>query len=436
VCITIAALAAGLTMGMLSLDKTDLQVLLATDTKDPALSKVEAQEISEDQGYATVVLPALENRHLLLVTLLLMNSVANEALPLFLDKVVPNPIYALLLSVTFVLVFGEILPSAILTGPNQLYFAAKFVPMVRVLKKVFYPIAYPIARLLDVMVGEEEEDDNFNRAEVKALVNYLQREDALQNDEVNLVHGAVSLHVVEVGYITLSMEKVYMVEMDTILDDEWVAQAMATGHSRVLVYDTDPHNIRGVLLVKRLLQYDPAEKSRVRDLFGAEEFFMNEEISVQSPSSTSPYLASPASQATATFGRADSRASAAISVADSYLSKDQRSFTRPHVRPCVVAHPEDSLADLLMQFMEKRTHVAVVCSDPERVKKAWRDREEIPASIHMRGCAFLEDILEAILKRDISDEREVQKKHAERMRWARVREMVIAKAREEKAASA
>jgi metal transporter CNNM len=277
VCIIVAAIAAGLTMGMLSLEKTDLQVLLATNPKDAALSESESKQIEEDQLYAKEVLPAIENRHLLLVTLLLLNSVANEALPLFLDKVVPNPIYALLLSVTFVLIFGEIVPSAILTGPNQLYFAAKFVPMVRVVKKILYPISYPIAKLLDKIVGEEEEDDTYNRAEVKALAKYLEKENALKKDEVNLVHGAISLHVVEVEHITQPLEDMFMIDLDTVLDEEWIARAMSRGHSRVLVYDTDPHNIRGVLLVKRLLLYDPAEKKRVRDLFGTEEFFDLEE---------------------------------------------------------------------------------------------------------------------------------------------------------------
>ena len=229
VCITVAALAAGLTMGMLSLDKMELQVLLETDWEDTSLSKEEAEQIKSDQQYAEVVLPVLYNRHVLLVTLLLMNSIANEALPLCLDKVVPNPFYALPLSVTFVLVFGEILPSAILTGPNQLYFAAKFVPLVRILRKIFFPISYPIAKLLDMLVGEEEEENMYNRAEVKALVSYLERENALKDDEVNLVHGAVSLHVVEAEQITMPMEKLFMLELNTVLDEECIARLMASG---------------------------------------------------------------------------------------------------------------------------------------------------------------------------------------------------------------
>ena len=40
------------------------------------------------------------------------NAGVAETLPIFLDKLVPNPIYAILLSVTAVLIFGEVLPQA------------------------------------------------------------------------------------------------------------------------------------------------------------------------------------------------------------------------------------------------------------------------------------------------------------------------------------
>lgn len=43
------------------------------------------------------------------MTLLLCNALAMEALPLFLDKVVPSAI-AIVISVTAVLIFGEIVP--------------------------------------------------------------------------------------------------------------------------------------------------------------------------------------------------------------------------------------------------------------------------------------------------------------------------------------
>ena len=64
---------------------------------------------------ATKLYPLVKRHHWLLVTLLLLNTLANESLPLFLDEIVPSPLIAIIFSVTFVLIFGEIVPSAIFT---------------------------------------------------------------------------------------------------------------------------------------------------------------------------------------------------------------------------------------------------------------------------------------------------------------------------------
>ena len=47
--------------------------------------------------------------HLLLVTLLLSNAAAMEALPLFIDRLL-SPVAAIALSVSAVLLFGEVIP--------------------------------------------------------------------------------------------------------------------------------------------------------------------------------------------------------------------------------------------------------------------------------------------------------------------------------------
>ena len=95
VCVICAALAAGLTMGLVSLAPRNLQVKAMTGAADEAIA-------------AESVLPLIRNHHLLLVTLLLFNAVASEALPVFLEKIVP-PYVAVMISVVLVLVFGEVL---------------------------------------------------------------------------------------------------------------------------------------------------------------------------------------------------------------------------------------------------------------------------------------------------------------------------------------
>merc|ERR1719359_1611944 len=126
-------------------------MILKSDDKDMKTAQDKAQ-LAEDQKSAQQVLPLLQDHHRLLVTLLLMNSLANEALPLFLDAIVPSWL-AVVLSVSLVLMFGEIIPSAIFTGKSQLSMAAKFAGMVSCFQWLLYPVAVPIARLLDCCLG-------------------------------------------------------------------------------------------------------------------------------------------------------------------------------------------------------------------------------------------------------------------------------------------
>ena len=166
-CITTAGLAAGCTMGILSLDPLTLR-----------LKQMEGSP--EDRGYAEAVLPVLSSHHDLLVSLLLVNAAANEALPIFLDRLV-SPMTAILLSVTCVLVFGEILPSAVMTGPAQLRIAAALAPSVRFLMMFTSPISWPMARLLDLVLGHHDGVTRFKRNEFKALVRMQARTKGWRN---------------------------------------------------------------------------------------------------------------------------------------------------------------------------------------------------------------------------------------------------------------
>lgn len=166
-CIFTAALAAGLTMGLVSLEPVELEIIEAARL-DYCTSAKEKERLQRQKDAAKKILPLLKDHHLLLVTLLLLNAMANEALPIFLDDLL-SPLLAVLLSVTFVLVCGEILPSAVFTGPWQLTVSSWFVPVVRFLLFSLYCIAKPIARILDKAL-KKDRSERFSRPEVRAVL--------------------------------------------------------------------------------------------------------------------------------------------------------------------------------------------------------------------------------------------------------------------------
>lgn len=87
-------------MGLLSLDSLKLRVKLLVGTESEKIAaKRHDNELfvfqSQNHKYKRNnvinlrILPLIENHHFLLCTLLLFNALANEALPIFLDAVLP-----------------------------------------------------------------------------------------------------------------------------------------------------------------------------------------------------------------------------------------------------------------------------------------------------------------------------------------------------------
>ena len=85
----------GLTIGLASIDRLTLEINSKDDPEAARMSKR--------------IFPVIDKHHWMLVTLLLCNAGAMETLPIFLDKMVPE-VWAIILSVTAILFFGEIIP--------------------------------------------------------------------------------------------------------------------------------------------------------------------------------------------------------------------------------------------------------------------------------------------------------------------------------------
>jgi len=155
-CILLGALMAGLTLGLMSLDLFQLE-LLAVSGANP-----------EEKSAARAIAPLRAKGNQLLVTLLLTNTLANELLPLVLDTLFPGGYAALVLSVVSVVVFGEVLPQAVCSRYG-LKVGAATAGFTRTLMTIFWPVAAPAAWMLDKMLGKELRT-GYDRDRLKALI--------------------------------------------------------------------------------------------------------------------------------------------------------------------------------------------------------------------------------------------------------------------------
>jgi len=437
ICVTMAALAAGLTMGLLSLDPLML------------LIKIRAGENKAERDQAASLLPIVQQHHRLLVSLLLMNACANEALPLFLDKLVPSYV-AVLLSVTLVLFFGEIIPSAVFTGPNQLKIASSLVPLVRTIIYILSPLAYPIAKLLDIVLHDEEESHGmnmYNRGELTALVR-IQFEERMASKQRRKAEMAKLVTVSETTLrgseitadilqsfrgSTRGLDSLRMRGIKHGLEAHWLehhetfrSPEKAGGSRHPLVRAPSWHHDE-VTLVEGALQMKSKRAidcyTPMREVFAIPNTMILNEANVvqiysRGYSRVPVYLSS-------NEGDENNLAICGVLITKQLIvvnTSDQRIVsTMPLLQPLCIS-PSTNLVDLINIFQAGGTdttkggHMALLCAHPGEGNAALDNGEPIPASAGMMGVITLEDVLEELLQEEILDE--LDRKELESMRRA------------------
>jgi|SRR5712671_6979861 len=109
VLVILSGIFAGLTLGYMSLDETQLHVLSISGTpcvvsylayRDDMLTLTLIR--SQQRKYANQIMPIRQNGHLLLVTLLLANMIVNESLPVISDPVLGGGVQSVVVSTVLI----------------------------------------------------------------------------------------------------------------------------------------------------------------------------------------------------------------------------------------------------------------------------------------------------------------------------------------------
>ncbi|KAG1756220.1 uncharacterized protein EDB91DRAFT_1091253 [Suillus paluster] len=237
---------AGLTLGLMGLDELHLRVL-ATSSED----------LKEKRNAQKVLKLMQKGRHWVLVVLLLGNVVINESLPIFLNGAIGGGVAAVVISTTAIVIFG-IIPQAV-SVRYGLVIGARCAPFVLGLMYLFAPVAYPIAKLLDHALGQNEAH-TYKKAELKSFLQFHRTgEEPLRDDEISILNGVLELNTKNVETIMTPIKDVVTLSSDAILDHATVDAILTSGYSRFPVHEPgNPMAFRGLLLIKKLLVYDPA----------------------------------------------------------------------------------------------------------------------------------------------------------------------------------
>lgn len=88
--------------------------------------------------------------------------------------------------------------------------------------------------------------------------------ETLNEDEVTIISSVLELAEKPVSSIMTGLEDTYMLPSDAVLDQDTVDQILALGHSRIPIHAAgDPTDFIGMILVKKLIAYDPSQAQYV-----------------------------------------------------------------------------------------------------------------------------------------------------------------------------
>ena len=241
-----AGTVSGLTVGYLSIDSLILEIKMNNGDEN-------------EKYYAKKIYKLVSNHHWLLVTLLLCNSFACEAMPIVLDRLV-NEIMAIVLSVTVLLFVGEIIPQALCTGPNQMKIASFLAPFTSFLMYITYPISYPIAKFMDYIIGVHGKS-RFCNSDLKSLIELHVKEiiSNLSSNQIGYFTGFVDIINKKVGELILPIEKVLKFDFNSKINKMALKRLTDSGYSRIPVYENNPNHLIGILRMKQLVGKDLSE---------------------------------------------------------------------------------------------------------------------------------------------------------------------------------
>ncbi|KAL7621908.1 cell agglutination protein Mam3 [Parahypoxylon ruwenzoriense] len=247
---------AGLTIALMGQDEIYLQVI-SLDPEEPQRRNAKRVFDLLNKG-----------KHWVLVTLLLSNVIVNETLPVVLDRCFGGGVAAVVGSTVLIVIFGEILPQSVCVRYGLQIGGYMSKPVV-LLMYLMAPVAWPTAKLLDWLLGEDH-GTIYKKSGLKTLVTLHKSlgevDERLNQDEVTIISAVLDLKRKAVEEVMTPMDDVYVMSEDTVLDEKTVDQILDAGYSRIPIYQTgNPTNFVGMLLVRILITYDPEDCKRVKD---------------------------------------------------------------------------------------------------------------------------------------------------------------------------
>jgi len=203
---------------------------------------------------AKKILPLRRRGNLLLCAILLGNVAVNSLLSILMANLTSG-IVVFISSTALIVVFGEIVPQAVCTRYG-LQAGAYLAWLLWITIILTCPISYPIAAILDKVLGEEV-GTIMNRGKMKKFFEMQEGANILKGAERKILSAALELGRKSVDEVMTPIEDVFMLEVNTVINRDLLKTIYTKGYSRIPIYETSRQNVIGILLAKDLILFNP-----------------------------------------------------------------------------------------------------------------------------------------------------------------------------------
>lgn len=219
--VLLSATFSGLTLGLMSLDLTGLQIVIDGGDEHSA-------------SCARRIYPVRKNGNLLLCTLLLGNVAVNALFSILIaDKA--GGIIGLVVSTVLIVIFGEIVPQAACSR-HGLEIGSATVPLVKAILVILYPFAKPLSMALDKVLGEELVT-TYSSSEMLKLLEIHVQENILDKETGKTMTGALTFKDTQVKSVMTPIDNTFMLSVEEKLSFDLIGKIFKTGYSRIPVYE-------------------------------------------------------------------------------------------------------------------------------------------------------------------------------------------------------
>ena len=154
-----------------------------------------------------------------------------------------------------ILIFGEITPKTYCNA-NSTKIALRYAPVLLFFSYVFYPVVKffeVITRGVVKITGSSSTPPPITEEEIKGVIDQGLEEKALEQDEMELVHGALKFDDTVIRSVMTPRTKMFSLNSKMLLF-EALPQINQSGHSRIPIYGNTRDDIVGFIHVRDVLK--------------------------------------------------------------------------------------------------------------------------------------------------------------------------------------